>query len=269
MPECALKKPCVELQRLLRRVGVDGRHIRSECSSTQPCLSAFANLKRATQYINVDNVQAIDRFVRRVFGGRLPVDSSASTRAYVFDRPPFYCVELKTEIRQPCQVTSCAFWTDNTWTRNCIRCYCLEHHRDTLEIKELTFLLGETSTDLRKRANSVLADMRKWALKHRTEQDAVAAGTPDPDTCIVCKNPLPSSAFHRQGYVYCTPDCAEVKPPLELNIEGEFSLPIARILQISAEAFAGKRPICHALGVTNRQLEKMCERHQVDISGLQ
>ena len=145
------------------------RTIAQDCDGEGPCQSVFDNVMQVQHHLNVDNAKHVEEFLRQRYGGRLPIDSTNSTLKQVFDRQPFDCPELSIKVRQPCRVRSCAYWTNHAWTRNCILFYRVDQGRVGLDLKELIFLLDQTATELRKRTNSILAEMRRWALRNKTQ----------------------------------------------------------------------------------------------------
>lgn len=268
MAACALKKSCSELHNLLRSMGVDEANILQECDEGGPCQAAFDNAMQMHYYLNVDNARCVSDFLKQRYSGRLPITSSGGTIKQIFDQRPFGCPELEIEIRQPCRVRSCSYWTNHSWARNCILLYRSDQGRESLDLKELTFLLDQTSTELRKRTNVILAEMRRWALRNKTEHlDVTEMPTAAvEDCCCVCVNKVGNGAIHKQGLRYCSRDCHNRKPPLDFRIEQEFRLPVDRVLRICIDSFAAKRPMCHALNVTSKQLDDLCGRYEVETS---
>ena len=265
MGTCTYRTICNNLREHLSQLGVSDAHIELGCNGQAPCREAITNIQLVTSYLNIDNADLVEEFIKGVFDGQLPVDTSTSTLDQIFYRSPFYCSEIDTEIRQPCTVQSCAYWTNHAWARNCILYYRIDQHRDALDIKELTFLLDELAPDLRKRANVVLAEMRRWALHTKIDQteDTQSPPTVIADVCVVCGGLPEKKPLYKQGFLYCSSACLEKRPPLELRIEAEFRLPLRRVLQICVDSFAARRPMCHALNVTAKQLERMCVRYEI------
>ncbi|KKN30885.1 hypothetical protein LCGC14_0829600 [marine sediment metagenome] len=262
---CTLNHTCSQLRQLLRQLDVDETNVATECDDTSPCQSAFDNALLVMAHLNIDNATLVSDFIRARYQGQLPIDGSDGTVRQIFDRRPFACPELDIEIRQPCSTQSCAYWTNHAWTRNCILFYRADQGHDSLDFKELSFLLDHTTTELRKRANVVLAEMRRWALLHKAEQvDApVAPVLVIGDGCVVCGAEADDDSIYKLGFQYCSTVCFDLKPSLDLRIEQEFKLPVARVLSICIDSFAAKRPMCHALNVTAKQLDDLCARHDV------
>jgi len=270
METCTYNSTCESLRKHLLQLGVSDELVETTCNGRHPCSEALTNVQLITRHLNVDNAGLVEEFVKGVFNGQLPVDTSPSALDQIFYRSPFYCSEIDTEIRQPCSVRSCSYWTNHAWARNCILYYRIDQHRDALDIKELAFLLDELASDLRRRANTVLAEMRRWALHTKIDQTEtpLISGESTEDVCVVCGKPPETKPTYRQKFLYCSSVCLENVPPLELRIEEEFHLPIRRILQICVDSFAARRPMCHALNVTAKQLEKLCARHNVSSDSL-
>jgi len=270
MATCTYRNICEALRNHLLQLGVAEDLIETTCNRRHPCAAAHTNIQLVARHLNVDNAGLVEEFVKGVFNGQLPIDTSAGALDQIFYRSPFYCSELDAEIRQPCTVCSCAYWTNHSWARNCILYYRIDQHRDALDIKELAFLLDELAPELRRRANTVLAEMRRWALHTKIDQIEFVQPSPEivKDACVVCGSLPEKAPIYRQGFLYCSAACLENIPPLELRIEEEFHLPIQRILQICADSFAARRPMCHALNVTAKQLEKLCVRHNISSDSL-
>lgn len=263
---CKLKRTCSQLRTLLRRLDVDEAVVAQTCDGTKPCPSAFDNALLVTQHLNIDNASLVTSFLKKQHGGTLPIDDTITTAKQIFDKRPFACPELGVEIRQPCSVESCSYWTNHQWTRNCILHYRVDQGRIGLDVKELSFLFHQTIPELRKHLNGVLAEMRRWALLGKTSQvDAEALPEAAPlDSCVVCANVLQKGAILKHGFQYCGRACFDKRPPVDLRIEQEFQLPVQRVVQICIDSFASRRPMCHALDCTTKQLDDLCTRHAID-----
>jgi len=227
-------------------------------------------LQRASAYLNISNYAEVDSFLRSAFNG-LPVDASSTTYSLIFDQSATYCVETGIQIWQPCQVQSCAYWTDTAWARNCILHYLRRQRRDSLDVKELAFLLAEPTGALRKRLNNAMMSLRRQHVQRlaaKESEDISVSDEEDAPTnkCCVCAG---ESTMLRQGYRYCGRACIDVKPPEELRVETDFNLGSIRLIQICLDSFATKRQVCHALGISVRQLDSFGQRHRIDISCLQ
>jgi hypothetical protein len=222
----------------------------------------------------VDNAEHVTKAVQKIFSGTLPIDRTTTALSLAFDRPPFKCPELEINIRQPCSVQSCAFWTPREWTRNCIIYYMVDQNRDSLDLKELTILLGEETQTVRKRWNAAVAASSHTAMIlktdqiHREDATATLAEPSANDVCSACGEANGDNTIARGGFVYCCRECCEARPPLELRLESEFKLPVQRILEICRTNFYARRPMRHALNVSNRQLEDLCTSHEIDISAI-
>ena len=273
--KCDLKSSCTEFYRLRRRLGNNGAP--PKCRDDRPCRRAFDDVRAVIRDLNVDNVTTVTQSIRKICGGVLPVEQTRQARNFIFREEPFYCPEIDVEVRQPCRVRSCAYWTDNSWTRNCIWFYRLSWHRESLENKELTFLLDCPPASLVKRTHAIVTKMRRHALKNAAavvrdtivdsaEEPPEEESTEDSIYCVGCGAVIDPDAqsYRKQGYIYCSAECVELKPPVEIRIEEELRLPIERVLKICIDSFASKRPMCHALNITSRQLIQICAHHGFD-----
>jgi len=267
--KCHLHKTCQQLYDLVRTLGATPRLLPG-CQQDGVCQAAVENAELLSQQLSPDNATQVTVFLRDVFHGDLPIDQSAVALKQTLEQEPFYCGEIDVEIRQPCGVTSCTYWSDTPWTRNCILFYLLDHHRAVLDIKELAFLLGRQIGELRRHTNNITAELRHWALKRKTAQqdDQLPVRIVESASCAVCGAELDETPIYRHGFCYCSEECIDKKPPLDLRIEQDFRLPIERVLQICVDSFAALRPICHALSVKTRELDDLCLRYDISTAHL-
>jgi hypothetical protein len=266
--KCTLKRTCKALDNLLGEMGVE--HPSFVCNGTRPCRSIFDGVRLAYRYLNPDNAQIVAAFIRSLFGDTLPIARSTNAISQITENPPFHCPELDIDIYQPCQVKSCAYWTShNEWTRNCILYYFVDYQREELDVKELAFLLDETSIQIRSRTIHAMTKLRNLALKHKTRQEQLNRPVKIyGNGCSVCGKTTEKPYTYHSGYTYCSAACYSKKPPLDLQLETEFGLAAKRVLEVCIDSFIGRRPVCHALGVTTKQLNTLCARHCIDISHL-
>jgi hypothetical protein len=270
MPQkCELYSFCKALQGFLLKLGIGSNEIATECKGHFPCKSIDLNTQVLLQYTDATNTDAVMAWVKRLFGGKLPVENSTNVMDKMIHNPPFRCPEINLEIYQPCSIQSCSFHTNNVWTRNCILNYRVDHYCDALDLKELAFLLELPLQDLKARVNNILAKTRKWALKSKIEQEGIADYAPveTKGMCCVCGREVvvPNQIGE---YLYCGVLCSSRKPPYCIDAEKNFHLPVERILTICVNSFASVRPICHALGLSQVQLQHLCRQHHVDIANL-
>ena len=157
------------------------------------------------------------------------------------------------------------------WTETIHRSGFGTQQSDSLEIRELAFLDGKTSNQIRTGVNAGLAQLRQAALLVETEKEGVEVVDTPEDACSVCWGGLAEDGPYRvsSGFIYCSETCYERKRPETLDIEQRFCLSADRVLDIGATSFATVRNMAHALGVTPAQLRELCEQHDIDISHLQ
>lgn len=262
---CPIKAPCRELHNLLRRLDQENEPFR--CKDVSPCDYAFRTIKLVAKLVNVGTVDEIENSLKKINKNNLPIDQDRQSLDFIFQEDPFFCPEIDTEVRQPCKVKSCAYWTDQPWARNCTWYYRLNWHRDILENSELAFLLDLPPNSVVKRVHTIIAQLRRNFLQSATaaeRTDSVEVAS-EKIFCTGCGAELVDAekTHYKKGYLYCAKKCVELKHPTEARIESDFGLPIKRVLEICADSFVGKRPICHALSITSRQLEQICESNSV------
>jgi hypothetical protein len=152
-------------------------------------------------------------------------------------------------------VESCAFWTANSWTRNCILDYRVtfanphakDHIRGLLEVKDLAFLLGLGLPEAKRQVNESIAAARYWALKNRLSAaaDADAAGISDD---------LPEDPEKPQD------------PPesdVEEVIHRRFGIGATRVLKIAVQSFATIKSAAQAVDVPDDVFLTLCMRHGI------
>lgn len=265
MATCSIKSPCREIHNLLRRFGQEIGSF--QCCGEFPCDYAFRNIRFVSKLVNVDTVDDVEKSIKKINKNNLPIDQDRQSLDLVFHEDPFFCPEIDTEIRQPCKVRSCAYWTDHSWTRNCIWYYRLNWHRDILENSDIAFLLDLPSNSVVKRIHSIIAQLRRSFLRSATasERSAPVASYKEKVSCTGCGSEIidDENTYYKKGYPYCSRNCVALKPPIEARIEYDFGLPVKRVLEICIDSFVGKRPICHALNITTRQLDQICENNKV------
>lgn len=266
MGTCSLDPACKNIRTLLTDIGLKPDSIESGCGGVGPCQGIFNNLLLVTQRLNIDNAKSVVELIKDWYGGKLPIDRSTGSIKQIFEQRPFVCPELDLEIRQPCSVRSCSYWTNHAWAKNCILFYRMEQGKESLDLKELAFLLDKNVTELRKKTNVALAEMRRWALWVKTSQISEPSPTVPENYCAVCGQALTDLAVHKQGIHYCGKNCLNKKPPLDFQLEHDFGLAVERVLQICVDSFSARRPMCHALSVTTKQLEDLCSRYSIDPS---
>ena len=265
MSKCPTRRLCSALRRVLRQLDADAVPPEFSCTGQYPCSVATDTALQIYHAINPENVELVGEAIRRIFRGTLPIDRSTVAMTLALRKAPFVCPEIGIEIRQPCTVQSCTFWTPNTFTRNCIVYYMQEYDRDGLDLKELTILLGDATGSVRKRINDVIAQTQHHALLLKTRQVAQEIPAPETLLCPTCGNAV-EQAVMQGGQTYCSEACVPLRPPLELALEQEFKLPIDRILDVCLNNFFALRHMCHALNVTTKQFFQLCEDHHIDVS---
>lgn len=267
MPECASIEFCSDLKRVLSNVGA-ADDIDDTCSDTNVCEAVIHNCRVLVDRTDPDTFDVVLEFLQKLHGGKLPLDSGQVASNLILREPPFRCPELDIDIHQPCRVGSCAFHTDYVWSRNCILAYLVDHKRDELDVKELTFLTGHTTAEVKQIQKMAMQHLREIVLRDRVkDEDRVDQQFTD-DTCCYCSEILKETYRDVDGLLYCSQACYKLKPPIDFELERNFGLPVDRILEISVQCFAALKPVTHALGVSLPQLRQICDRYCVDISHL-
>jgi hypothetical protein len=217
----------------MRRVGVHATSIDITCSNNKPCESVYENTRVLAQHIDAKNACVVAEFVRDTFKGDVPIDTTDTALDRMLKSAAFQCPELHIDVYQPCTVRSCAFWTPNQWTRNCMLAYRVEHARDTLDLRELSFLLDESVSSIRTQMSHAVADARKWALVTKIEREE------KPELVV-------------------GGEAAAELPELS-TIRAKFGLSPRRVVKIALESFATLKSAAQALGIAPEKFKAICE----------
>lgn len=247
---CLLKGFCTVLAKQLHDIGVEATAISSECQDAFPCEAVLENSRLLFQHVDQGNAAVISAFVRQLFPDT-PVTPTDTTADFLLHQQPFYCQELDIQIYQPCSVKSCAFWTANSWTRNCILDYRVNHVKDLLDVKDLAFLMGLGLPGARQKVNDAIAAARYWALKNRLSAvaDAEAAGIAEPEEIVVSTELSAESV-------------------LEEAIHVRFGIGAARVLRIAAQAFASVKSAAQAIDIPPDRFLTLCMQHGIVVTHL-
>jgi hypothetical protein len=143
--------------------------------------------------------------------------------------------------------------------------------RDELDLKELSFLLGDSTTQLRTNLNRAMALLRSGTLKEKLIE--ISDAPPEPtsssvETCVVCNRVIEDPYYEEEDFVYCSEFCYGAKPPEDVFIEREFNLPLSRILEICVNNFTTVRTMSHALQMTPSNFQGLCHRYGIDLSDI-
>jgi len=269
MQDCTKKSFCDAVRSKLLELGVKEPEIEMGCAGPWPCYATFENVKLLLKYANPDNAKEITKFVGSFFGGKLPIHNTPFMLQSVKKDDPFRCNVLGIDVYQPCSVTTCAFHTDAVWFKNCMIHYATEHKRkDGLDVKELSMLMGEPSLSIRGQIKKVMTRMRKIAVMLEAEQQDDQVVEFSDDSCSACGNKLESVYRTKYGFTYCSEECYTTRPPVDLQIEREFSRPVQSVLAICINSFASKKAIMNTLGVNPKQFDELVSRHNLEIDHL-
>jgi hypothetical protein len=254
MSTCMLKGFCTVLAKQLHEVGVDDTAVSTTYQDSFPCDAVLENSRLLFQHVDPSNAAAVSRFIQRLFPGT-PVEPTDTTADFLLHQQPFRCTELDIEVYQPCSVKSCAFWTANAWTRNCILDYRItfandhakDHTRGQLEPKDLAFLLGLGLPNAKQKVNDAIAAARYWALKNRLSTAAAAESAGLVET-------QPENPENPQD----PPESAE-----EEIIHRRFGIGATRVLAIAVQSFATVKSAAQAVDVPPDVFLTLCMHHGI------
>ena len=236
-----------------------GRRPLTDCNGSWPCPNLISNSREIFDTLTPDQVTPIFELLQELSPNKLPIRSSKS----LLTEEPFPCPEIGISIYQPCQVKSCAFFTDHSWTRNCLLYYRVHQEVSQLSVSELAFLLKRSVGTIRKSLSSTMKLVRKAALKetisHQPEP-VLPLSTESRDICIVCGSPIEKTFRRTVKYPYCGDACYLFKPPFMVSLEKEFGLPVERLLHVCINNFRSTKSISQALGITASKLAHISRR---------
>jgi len=272
---CPAHQECVKLAELLKSLAVVYDSVDAHTSTcldrtAWPCEVMLKNAR--SLYLSVDrsNYETVFQYLVGLFS-----DKTMLLDYYVgdsLDKFSFTCPDIGIEIRQPCAVASCAFFSTNSWFKNCILYYRLRHERDVLSVNELSFLLNRDSTSVRSSISKTIQLLGGHALKDFITHESISGASRRlpavARVCSVCETSIPEGdrGVVRGGFCYCSVGCVGVKPPTALKLEREFSLPINKILSICVSKFSSVKAMCSALSIGQSVFLSLCSRYDVAVS---
>lgn len=269
---CSAFETCTTLRELLSELDTPPESIATVCAAEDfeewPCAAFLENARVLYTVVSLDNAKDAVAFIASLFPNR---SSMISGKFHpLSDQTPFNCPELGVDIYQPCKVASCAFHTENDWTRNCILYYRLRQGREILNLNELSFLTKIEVSSLRTLINKTLKGLGHGALKESIAQeqfDKRVTYLSTNNICVVCEGKAPSkkSALVKSGFFYCSRDCYKRKAPTVIRLEREFELPIEQLLAMCVQKFSSIKNMCNALGVGQSVFLDLCNRYVIAI----
>lgn len=271
--QCAAVGQCTQMRDLLLEGGAEDEQIES-CPSGDaawPCSAMVGNARLLYKLVSPRMASKTIRFVTDLFGDPAQVFKQNVKR--LLAESPFHCPDIDIDIHQPCQVSSCEFFTPNRWTRNCILYYRVRHDRDLLSLNELAFLRHIDVNTLRSQINKTIKTLGHGALKETIVQEGVSSQVTHlkvDKICVVCEKSVASRGRQivRSGLTYCSRACYRKKPPVVVGIEQDFGLPIKKVLELCVSKFASIKNMCGALNVGQGVFLDLCKRYDVDISSV-
>jgi hypothetical protein len=267
---CQSYSVCKDLRKLLRKFGVEKDEIDPLCDAEAPwpCSHMLKNAQHLYDSVSPANAKEVLEFIEPMFATREQLVSDRFRDDY--KEAPFQCPELGVDMFQPCTAGSCAFYTNNPWTRNCVLYYRVRHGRETLNLNELSFLLGREVSVLRSTLNRTFRQLSHGAFKETIERDhlseMVTRINPE-NVCVVCERKLEGKrkVLRKGGFHYCGRRCVQKKPPQVIRLEQEFSLPIERLLSLCVEQFSSTKTMCAALGMGHAVFISWCDKFDIPI----
>jgi len=269
---CQAYPICSELVQLLENHGYSDQ-LTPLCdgagsSKAWPCDGMVSNARLLYSVVSPENFKEVLRFVSRLFTDKSSLynkDMQELTKDAEFS-----CPELGVDIHQPCSVTTCAFYTDNSWTKNCILCYRLRYRHENLSLNDLSVLLKRDAVSLRTQINKTIKGLSHGALKETIIQDGADQLITHLDVdrvCGVCEKSIPIDKYPliKGGFCYCSDLCYKYKPPVVLKIERDFGLPIPNVLQLCIKKFSNLKSMANAIGVGQPVFTNLCQKYNIDI----
>lgn len=267
-------KVCHRAGQLLLDIGITKSRL-NLCAgkASWPCHQYPANLKILEDTVGPMTADSVIEYVEHIFSGNM--EQLYDEPRTIDHEPPFYCPELDNiAIHQPCAVRSCAFHTDHPWARNCILHYLARNMRyegrqgPILTNHDLSILLGMSPTAVRSMLTRTLANLRKGALQEEILKEVdtdLVTRIPSANVCAVCERSFEKPYLKKDTISYCSKQCRDKKPPIDIRLEEEFHLSIKRLLTMCAERFSAVAAMANAVGVSQSEFKKLCSRHSVPL----
>jgi len=238
-----------------------GRRPLTECNGEWPCPNLIKNTREIFSVLTPDQSRPVLELLQELSPKKLPIRSSKS----LLTEEPFPCPEIGIDVYQPCQVRSCAFFTDHPWTRNCLLYYRVRQEVNGLSVSELAFLMNRSVGAIRKSLTATMKMVRKAALKEtiHLQGESVVTRLEPVNICIVCEKEIEKLSRRTTRYAYCGDACYIFKPPFMIDLEKEFGLPIDRLLKVCVNNFRSMKAIAQALDITPSKLQHIAKRYLV------
>ncbi len=267
---CPSYAVCKDIRKILKKVGTASTEVETLCEPDDewPCRFLLQNASTLYRSVAPGTSTDILNFVSLLFAR--PQQMIGTGFQQHLKRNPFHCPELDIDMFQPCEVTSCAFNTDNGWTLNCILFYRLHQGKEVLSLNELSFLLKKDVGSLRASLNKAFRSLSEAALKEtisRDHTDELIDRVHPENVCVVCETRVDSKRKMtvRAGFAYCSKECADDKPPQIIRLEQNFLMPIESILELCVVRFSTVKYMCSALGVGSAVFIGWCAQYNVDV----
>lgn len=172
--------------------------------------------------------------------------------------PSFHCPIFDASLVTPCRLSSCRFYVDYSWSNNCMLSYMHNQKTHSLSLEEISFLYQIPIDDVRADYKSGLQKLRSEALfDESTSDDSLRRSFnffPTKKICCVCESRIDGSVsqslvIQSIGLAYCSRECKQEKPVRLVEIEHEYGLDIASVLEWSFTNFKNLGLAEQALGI--------------------
>jgi hypothetical protein len=153
------------------------------------------------------------------------------------------CPVTKQEVVAECQLKTCRYWVEHSWTKNCALNFMASQEIDALTVEQVSLLFRKSSN----RIDSIYQQCFKIVQRHYLRDTLRNKGVPQynfiPGYCVSCQTrlleeDLANDALRLEhGHGYCSPECKKTFPPNYFEIEKFFQADFYRIIQVGSELF--------------------------------
>lgn len=151
----------------------------------------------------------------------------------------FTCPVLNAPLMTPCQLKSCKFNVNYSWSNNCLLSYMHEQDKQTLSLEEISFLYGIPIDDVTEIYREAIYNLRSGAISVESAHDdklkPAFAFFPTRGVCCVCESRIettsPQLQLKNNDLAYCSKECKQEKPPRLIELEAQYGLEIGKVLE--------------------------------------
>jgi hypothetical protein len=164
------------------------------------------------------------------------------------------CPVINNTIVTDCNLPECAFHTTYPGVKNCALVYMQHNKLESLDVLDLSLVLGFSTKTIMEKLNIVLTKMRKLTTEASTDfgldPQFLVIQAP---VCYTCEKPVNSNedvTFH-----YCSESCEKIKPKHIAKLEAFSGVDIKELLTWTTSKYANLQNLQQALDISTEDLD--------------